>query len=471
MKLKKIKGPIVALVLAGCAFGSFHLLKDWRFDTDAPEANFPPAANTAEARIQDVEHLALFFEYERSWTANSLTAAQAAYDTLAVQAADMTDAEFELAVARVVALAGNAHTKIREYNRTPRYNRLPIRGHWFEDGYFIVRAYKGFEQLLGRKLVAIEGYGIDEVANRLRQYIAGPTGTHRKYSPYLIESPELMFAAGISRSPDSMEMTFEDPHDTFNVGQEVVQFDAPFPSSSDQIARTHYLLTAEVYSTSQPDWKMTAQDLENTPQYLRYPAELMQSHDIPELEARYVQFWYNNDSGSTSIKNFCHDELKRYQSSPSRNLIIDQRFNGGGNLNKTKSCMEGFAKSVPKDGRLYVIAGGATFSAGMYSAAFLLSSAGDQATLVGESMGDSMQSWGEDNLLRLPNSEIEIKFSTGMHDLSRPCGDWKKCYWGTIFLDLGLESLDPDIEAPLYYEDYVSQRDPAFEAIRIHQGL
>jgi hypothetical protein len=51
----------------------------------------------------------------------------------------------------------------------------------------------------------------------------------------------------------------------------------------------------------------------------------------------------------------------------------------------------------------------------MHSTAFLLHSAGDQAVLVGESVGDTMQHWGEDNLLRLPNSEIEIKFSAGSH--------------------------------------------------------
>ena len=197
----------------------------------------------------------------------------------------------------------------------------------------------------------------------------------------------------------------------------------------------------------------------------------MQTRTIPELQASYLQFWTNNDVGSTSIKAFCKDALDAYRREPTPNVIIDHRYNGGGNFNRTQDCMEGFGKSIPPDGHLYIITGGSTFSAGMYSTAFLLHSAGDQAVLVGESVGDTMQHWAEDNLLRLPNSEIEIKFSTGMHDLGQPCNDWQKCHWDALFLDMYLEDMEPDIHAPLYYHDYASQVDPALEAIRQHQSL
>ena len=124
MNLSILKWPALAMVMVGVMVGGYILLKAWRFDTDAPEANFPTPANLAEARAQDVEHLALFFELERSWTEDSIEAAREQHRALAERAGEMSDAEFELAVARIVAMADNAHTKIREYNRTPRYNRL-----------------------------------------------------------------------------------------------------------------------------------------------------------------------------------------------------------------------------------------------------------------------------------------------------------------------------------------------------------
>ena len=163
-RLKALKWSAALLVIGGFMLGSYQLLKDWRFNSDAPVANFPPPADAAEARAQDVEHLAMFFELERSWTDETLAAARQQYEQLRASAVDMSDAEFELAVARVVALAGNAHTKVREYNRTPRYSRLPIRGYWFADGYYIIRAHSGYEQYLGHRVVAIDGRSMAEVA-------------------------------------------------------------------------------------------------------------------------------------------------------------------------------------------------------------------------------------------------------------------------------------------------------------------
>ena len=465
-----IKWTLIILVVTGSLVGSYNLAKDWKFNSDAPEADFPAPDNLAEARLQDVEHLALFMDYERSWAEDSLEAARLEHKSLAEQASTMNDAEFELAVARFVALAGNAHSKVREYNRTPKYSRLPIRGYWFSDGYHVIRAYQGFEALIGHKLVAIDGVSMDDVFAQLKQYIAGPEGTLKKYTPYLLESPELMNAAGITRSPLRMEVSFENTTNAFESEIKTTVFEAPFPSSSDQIARTHYLLTPQVYSESQPDWKMSAEIGESTPTYLDLPAERMQAMEMPEIEASYVQFWTNSDVGSTSIGDFCGDALRAYQQKPSRNIVIDQRFNGGGNFNLTQSCMEGYGESIPDDGYLYVIIGGSTFSAGMYSSAFLKNSGGERVVLVGESVGDTMVHWGEDNLLRLPNSGIEIKFSTGKHNLGGKCADWKECQWDALFLNLNIDDLEPDIYAPLSYQDFAAQIDPALEAIKKHQN-
>jgi hypothetical protein len=120
--------------------------------------------------------------------------------------------------------------------------------------------------------------------------------------------------------------------------------------------------------------------------------------------------------------------------------------------------MEGFGSSVPEDGHLYVIVGGTTFSAGMYSAAFAKHSGGDRVVLVGEPVGDTLRHWGEDNLLRL-----------GMHDFSQPCRDWRRCHWDALFLDLAIDDLTPDLEAPLSYQDFANQVDPAMIAIAGHQ--
>ena len=80
------------------------------------------------------------------------------------------------------------------------------------------------------------------------------------------------------------------------------------------------------------------------------------------------------------------------------------------------------------------------------------------------------KAWGEDNLLRLPNSEIDIKFSTGFHNLQDGCTDWSRCEWGSMYHPLRFKSLAPDIQAPLRFDDYINGRDPAMLAIQAFEG-
>ncbi len=466
--IKKSKHYRWLIVVVGSVVlltGGYHLLKQWRFNSDAPVANFPAPQDAFESRQQDMQHLAQFLDLEKSWSGNNQWLAGQYYSSLVEKAVEMTDAEFELAVAELVAMADNAHTKVREYNRTPRYNRLPVRGYWFADGYHIIRAYRGYEYLLGGKIIALDGVPMANVRQKLSSYISGVKGNIDKYSPYLIESPELMHAAGIAQAPDAMALSIV----LSGENEQIVIFKEPFPSSMEHLSRGFLMLSPLTYAKSQPEWKSLHTYSQATPVYLQKPIEQFQMMTIPELKASYIQFWTNSDSGTVSIKEFCRDALNWYRTNPTPVLIVDQRFNIGGNGDLTKQCMLDFGQSLPDNGRLYVAIGGATFSAGMTSVTALKMSGGEKTILVGEPVGDHLQHWGEDNLLRLPNSEIEIKFSTGMHDLGAPCRSIRKCYWGALFSDLYVDTLDPDIAAPLTYSDFANQNDPVMKAIKSNE--
>jgi hypothetical protein len=465
MKITHRKTVIVAIVLpaivAVLSVPTYLLAKSVRFDTDAPPAAYPEASTLAEARAQDVEYLELFFELERSWNPASLAAARKLHEALQNDAANLSAAEFDLAVARIVAAADNAHTKVREYSRTPRYSRLPVRGHMFDDGYFLIRAHNDYENLLGMKLIAIDGKTVTDIQQGLRPYIGGNEATFDKYLPYLMESPELRHAAGLISSPNSLQLTLQNEEGE----QSTVTLAAPYPPSNEQIARSNMLLEPKVYSQSQPEWQSVHPSDATLPLYLQAPFEQFQFVQDQVAGFSYLQFWTNNNVGDRSISDFCAESLATFRRNPTPNLVIDHRFNGGGNYHHTADCMEKLGRSVPQDGKLYVVVSGATFSAGIVSAATAVVAAGDRATIIGTSVGDRLVSWGEDNLLQLPNSEIEIKFSTGKHDLINGCGDWRECYWGNLFSDLRIDSLDPDVRVPLSYADYRAGRDPVMETI------
>lgn len=462
MKIRKTVAVTSALAMSILLlYAAVELAFYLRFERSPAAANFPPAVDQEQARQQDLEYFSLFLDLERSWTEKTYQAARVQLQQLHDIASELTDAEFEMAIARIVAIANNAHTKVREYARTPRYSRIPLRGHWFADGYFIIRAIAGFEQYLGAEIVAIEGVSPDQLLPNLRKLIGGPDSTVKKYAPYIIESPELMAGAGLSPSPTEMNLELRLRDGIIHH----LELTSPFPASTDQIARSHILLAPQTYSKTQPHWKPLLEIGGDLPLYLSAAPDVLSTSRIDAMDATYIHMGTNNDVGDVSIKKFCSSSWESFLQAGDKTLILDLRFNGGGNFYNTRDCLIKMGSDIPADAHLYVIVAGPTFSAGMYSAAFALSEAGSQATLIGETMGDELQSWGEDNTLVLPNSGIEINYSTGMHDLQNKCDDWGKCFWGAIFEDTKLTSANPQIFVQQTFAKFAESRDPILEAI------
>ena len=69
----------------------------------------------------------------------------------------MSLAEFELAVVRATSRAKNGHTNTSFDAGTCRMNAVPVRFTWFEDGMHVVRARENHADLLGTRVIEIEG--------------------------------------------------------------------------------------------------------------------------------------------------------------------------------------------------------------------------------------------------------------------------------------------------------------------------
>jgi len=470
MTLRKIILTLLFVVgapalLLGLTVGVYGLAKDYTFDRDVPDATYAAPANRAEARAQDVEHLANFFEVERSFTPTTRARAQAIYDRLTQTAPSMSDAEFELAVAEFVASANNGHTKVREYDRLDRYNRLPIRGHLFEDGYFVIRAHEGYEDLIGARIDRIGDTATSDAFTTVRRFIGGEIGTQDKYAPYILEAPELVHAAGLSPSASSLTLAFTLADGT----PRRVTFARPFPSNTDQAARSAQLLSPVTFSQSQPQWDAALRGPGEAPLFLQSIIEWTNVTALPEIDAVYVQYWTNSDAG-VDLAAFNAEARAVIEREAPSVIILDQRMNMGGNYNTTADFMNWLGEALPHDGRLYILTAGTTFSAGISSAARALQSAEGRAIIMGEPVGDTLRFWSEDNLITLPNSGIQIRFNTGYHDLTRVCRWFTDCFWSDMFRPLAVESLDPDIFIPFTSRDYFTGRDPVLERIYELEG-
>lgn len=95
---------------------------------------------------------------------------QQAAASLQAQISTLTDSEFYVQLAALIALAGDAHTFISLTNATAvnaGFQQFPLRFRWLDDGVFVAAAPAAYAQALGAQLVQVAGIPIDQVIAKL----------------------------------------------------------------------------------------------------------------------------------------------------------------------------------------------------------------------------------------------------------------------------------------------------------------
>jgi len=418
------------------------------------------AGEVAESRLADldvvqhgyVDQAPVFSPYARKQ-------AHALIVDLRGRAPAMTDAQFMLALARFAGLADNGHDSIHPGEGAWRPKlRLPVRMIWFADALLIARAGPDSADLLGASIVTIDGLTPGELMERLRPLQGGIDGYRRWQMNWIFHSPEALHAIGVARHPDRLELQLKLPN-----GRAVTRTVDAYPAAEMPPGQVpgRYWIPALWHGEREKAWR-TAVDPSHAPLYLQEPDAWFRMIDLPDLEALYVQFRSNFDEGDEKIAPFVAAVSKRLKSSPPKNLILDLRFDTGGDNTQNRDLMREIAQRVP--GRIYLLVGNYTFSAGIASAAALKHDGGDKVTIVGDAVGDRMQWWSEHGEpVCLPASKVCFAINTGYWNLVEGCQGNPRCY-GDQF-DLAVPTLEPALRAPLMSQDWLANRDPGMAAI------
>lgn len=445
-----VLAPVAALV------GAFVL----RYVPFPPDADYPQPADRIEAFRQDLDYLRHYPEYDWTFADSEEAAFQATITELESRLDSLTQAEFELGVARAVAQANNAHTNVSPISRRARVNALPLRFFWFDDGLYVVLADAAYADLLGARVISIEGMTPDEIAEIFRPTFGGQAGRADWINSLNMESPELLHAAGVSADPERVEMLFDLPD-----GQQASRtLDSISPFTDVALRRyggdlLEYVVPAPVAS----DWRHVMQG-DTPPLYLSQPdapffAEWIETGAGPGL---YMQMEMTMDVGEHILSDFHTRALEALESRDARFVIVDLRRNGGGTVDA------GFAKAVTKalapDGKVFILTSRQTFSGGITEAAYFKHYAGGRAIVLGEPVGDNLVFWGNAGTpMTLPNSRISVHIWVAKEDWENGCDDWWLCFWPTMLTDVGVGTLEPDVSVPLRFDAYRAGRDPVIE--------
>lgn len=417
-----------------------------------------PAAMPGEARLQDLAYARE--HYVLASNAFCSTARQRALHLihdLEQRAAVLSDAEFLIGIERLAALAQNGHDSVQFIEGAWRpEGRLPLRIIWFPDAMVIARAGPPVRDLAGARIISIEGLTSDVLFSRLAELCGGNEGYQRWNVIWAVESQGILSALGMARSPDQIQFKLALPD-----GRQVERIVKMVPSNEIPAMRAVRLWSRELSAEEAHHGWRTAIDGGDEPLYLKDADEPFRLTALPAMNASYLQFRTNYDLNGYSIRAFAGKVQEKLAAHHSRNLIVDLRFDTGGDISRTAALMRELRNYVT--GRIYLLIGRYTFSAGIVAAAIVKNSGGDRVRVIGENVGDRLRWWSEGRDACLPNSHLCLHVNDGLWDLSKGCAGEPDCYGDRFVPAIG--SLDPEVSAPFTAAAWLSRRDPAMEII------
>jgi hypothetical protein len=417
----------------------------------------PPALAANPARLADLAIFRRdFLDRDLSYSPDARAAAQARLAALIDAAGALSDAQIELELARIAALADNGHTNAFPAHRAARYNRIALRLAPFEGDFVVVRARGEHADLLGATLIGVDGRPFDETRAAAFALFGGPAQWRTTLAPFFFESPEQMHAAGVADAADAATYAFAMPDGVVVSRRIAAERGTPLWRGYD----AHRWLWPERTAIENGDWR-TLLPVERAPYAFTEAERAFRWRDAPELDAFIIELRQNRDALGASIADFLAQAARERAWSRRRNLILDMRFNSGGDLTTTEAYMRGFARSVR--GRIVVLTSAWTFSAGIASIGYLKQAGGDRVTIIGEPAGDRLQFWAEGNFITLPGLQMRLLFADGYHDYLTGCAT-AICHPAVEFRPIAVASIAPDIAAPLTLAAYRAGRDPAMEA-------
>jgi hypothetical protein len=413
----------------------------------------PAPRDLADARRQDIADLRLLPEFDRSFSADAKAAFARGADLLDAAAGALSDAGFEMAVSRLVALAGNAHTTVDKTQRGALFGRAPLRFAWFADGLYVVRTMSQ-PGLLGRRVLAVDGHPVEQALVDLRPYISGTAERARDDSPPLLDCPALLQAIWPDTDGEHLTVAFADGG---------VESLAALPPAPDPFASRPIMVIGPAATGG--DWKTVLSAVPQPPLLLREPDRVAYSAALDD-GGLYVRINANADDANGTLPSQLAAIAAAKPPGGWRRIVLDLRFNDGGDERKTMAFTRALPDLLATDGQLWILTGNATFSAGIITVARAKYFVGRRAHIVGETVGDHNPFWSDGGAaLVLRNSRIAIGHAYLKQDWVNGCRTLD-CNPIQFLYGIAEPDLSPEMVVGWSFADYAAGRDTLMDRIR-----
>ncbi|HWA89179.1 MAG TPA: hypothetical protein VG889_04040 [Rhizomicrobium sp.] len=454
--LWRIAGAMLAFAVALAAIaGGLLLAMNRQFNPAPPDADYPVPADAREAQRQDIDYFGRLMAMDRAYAPDARAKAEQALRALA-DGPVLDRGHLRVALMRVTALADNGHTSF--HSKAPsRAVILPIRLAAFADGLHVMRAKPENADLLGARLVAIDGHPLGEVLARLDTLRGGAAAWRRDYAQWIVNASELLYGLDIAPAPDRSAWTFR----TRTGGTLTRTLKGAQPAYDDPVPDLWRWTSPEPVKDDKQRWEAFTPAGWKAPVTLQDPDATYRRVRLPGSCVALIQMKANQGDGIEDFLAATEADLAAHKPCA---IIFDNRYNGGGDYTNTASFGARLPSLVAPGGHIYLLIGPETFSAGITTTVFVKqASQPGQTILLGDAVGDRLRFLSEGGEGCLPHAPFCFHYATGMHDYAHPCHDASRCYWLNWIYPARTDSLAPAETIRTSFADYLAGRDPPFD--------
>lgn len=335
------------------------------------------------------------------------------YNTLVKDIESIDDATYYFTLSSYLALLNDSHTSLYAPNLGLSFKYYGIQLNFIGDNVYVVSGIANLKDYMAKRVVKINNYPIETIIERGGKVVPHDNEEYLKLwlNNQLNNASFLSFIKVANTPDDDVKLTFEDG--------------TTLTLSTMQIAqlRSNELISAAI----------------------SYSPYIYQGYyDARDIDDNTLLISYNTcaEDPNYSIKDFTKDIKKKLSKTKYKKIIVDLRYNMGGDSSLFEPIIELLKK---KKCEKYCLIGEQTFSSGILNAVSLKEKA--SFTLVGTPTGGSINHFGEVKSFILPESGWEVYYSTKYFKLS-------KKYEGSI---------NPDVKIEKDISSYIEGRDLEIE--------
>ncbi|HYM01098.1 MAG TPA: hypothetical protein VEZ90_19220 [Blastocatellia bacterium] len=392
----------------------------------AQSPSSPPASDREERWRQDLKFFAAEFPTRHIDFAKLYP--QAKFDgeieALQTDIAKLPDTEIVLRLMRLVASANVGHTMVYLPGGRSGFRSIPFSFKWYSDGLAVVGAAPDYASALGARVLRIGSLTPEQVLTAIAPYISHENDAWlREQSSSFIRSLPILKRIGAVRDDGRVELTLAKPG-----GEPFTLVAGPGGGPAGQ--------TSLFGAVSSP-----------APLYRKHLDSYYWYEYLADSRALYIQYNRCSPDPKLPFKDFASGLFAFADSHPVERVIVDLRFNSGGNSLIVWPFITGLKERKRLASHVYVLIGPTTFSSAQDNAIELRDTF--HAMLVGEATGERPNGYGEVRAFKLPNSGLTVQYCTRYFLLVKESDP---------------SALEPDVRTPTALVDVLAGRDPVLEA-------